>query len=152
MHQVGNPAGRLVTFRVVPPVDDANAEAAARALRAAVTAIPGPVLICSDVSEARTFSDRTVQQFVSLMKADNPKVERSAFLLDPGAATFALQLERMVREASSPARRTFREARALTEWLLPLLTPQEAEALEAFLLPRERRGPPRPRPRKSGRS
>jgi hypothetical protein len=139
MHQVGNPAGRLVTFRVVPPVDDANAEAAARALRASIKAIPGPAVICSDVSEARTFSERTVEQFLALMKSDNPKIERSAFLLDPGAATFALQLERMVREASSPARRTFRDARALTEWLLPLLTPEEAEALEAFLLPRERR-------------
>jgi hypothetical protein len=139
MHQVGNPAGRLVTFRVVPPVDDANAEAAARALRAAIAAIPGPAVICSDVCEARTFSERTVEQFLALMKSDNPRIERSAFLLDASAATFALQLERMVREANNPARRTFREARALTEWLLPLLTPQEAQALEAFLLPRDRR-------------
>jgi hypothetical protein len=136
MHEVGNPAGRLVTFRVVPPVDDANADAAARALRATVMGLPGPVVICSDVTEARTFSDRTVQQFVALMKADNPKIERSAFLLDPASATFALQLERMVREASSPARRTFRDARSLCEWLIPLLTPQEADALEAFLQPR----------------
>src|SRR6516164_4110303 len=133
MHEVGNPAGRLVTFRVVPPVDDANADAAARALRATVTGLPGPVVICSDVTEARPFSDRTVQQFVALMKADNPQIERSAFLLDPAAATFGLQLERMVREASSPARRTFRDARTLYEWLRPVLTPQESEALDAFL-------------------
>jgi len=134
MHQVGHPAGRLVTFRVVPPVDDANADAAAAALRATFAAIPGPVIICSDVSGARTFSERTVEQFLALMKSENPRIERSAFLLDPAAATFALQLERMVREAKSPIRRTFRDARALTEWLLPLLTPQEAAALEAFLL------------------
>jgi hypothetical protein len=133
LHEVGNPAGRLVTFRVLPPVDDANADAAAQSLRAAIGGVTGPVIICSDVTEARTFSDKTAQQFVALMKSSNPKIERSAFLLDPAAATFALQLERMVREASSPVRRTFRDARALYEWLLPVLTPQEAEALDAFL-------------------
>ncbi len=136
MHEVGNPAGRLVTYRVVPPVDEDRAEAASRAVRGAVAAVPGPVVICSDVTEARTLSGPSAQQFIALMKADNPKVERSALLLDPSSATFALQLERMVREAKSPARRTFREARALYDWLQPVLTPPETEALEAFLRPR----------------
>jgi hypothetical protein len=133
MHEVSSPAGRLVTFRVMPPADDAKAEAAALALRAAVAAIRGPVVICSDVSQARTFSEQTVRQFIMLMKADNPKIERSAVLLDPTSATFALQIERMMREAGSPARRAFRDAQLLQEWLRPVLSAQEDEALRGFL-------------------
>jgi hypothetical protein len=133
MHEVDSPAGRLVTFRVVRPADDANAEAAALALRAAVMAVRGPAIICSDVTQARTFSEQTAQRFILLMKADNPKVERSAMLLDPTSATYALQVERMVHEAGNPARRTFRDARLLQEWLRPVLSAQEEHALRVFL-------------------
>ena len=133
MVEIGNPAGRLVTFRVVPPVDDGNATKAATGLRAAIVAIPGPVIVCADVTGARTFSADTTQQFVALMKSDNRKVERSALLLSDSSATFLLQIERMVREAANPARRTFRDPRSLLEWLRPILLPPEEAALEGFL-------------------
>jgi hypothetical protein len=130
---VDNPAGRLVTFRVVPPVDDANATNAAAELRAALLAIHGPAIVCADLTEARTFSGNTTQQFIALMKSDNAKVERSGLLLSDASATFLLQVERMVREAANPARRTFRDPRSLREWLAPVLTPQVDAALAAFL-------------------
>jgi hypothetical protein len=130
---VGNPAGRLVTFRVVPPVDDGNSANAAAQLRSTITAIRGPVIVCADLTDGRTFSAGTTQQFVALMKADNAKIERSALLLSDASATFLMQVERMVREAANPARRTFRDARALREWLNPVLSGPEGTALSAFL-------------------
>jgi hypothetical protein len=133
MTEVRNPAGRLVTFRVTPPVDDANSARAAQELRDAITAITGSVIVCADLTAARTFAPETTERFVALMRSDNPKLERGALLLDPRAATFALQIERMVREANLPARRTFREREELRAWLTPLLTADEQAALDQFL-------------------
>jgi hypothetical protein len=132
---VGNPAGRLVTFRVVPPVDDGNSANAASQLRAAIVGIGGPAIVCADLTAARTFSSDTTQQFVALMRTDNARIERSALLLSDASATFLLQVERMVREAANPARRTFRDPRSLREWLAPLLSPTEDAALAEFLTP-----------------
>jgi hypothetical protein len=133
MVEVANPVGRLITFRVRTPVDESNAEHAAAELRHAIQSIAAQVVVCTDLSEARTFSPSTVERFVRVMKADNPRLERSAILLSPDSATFALQIERIVREANSPVRHTFRDARALVEWLRPSLTPAEEAALVRFL-------------------
>ncbi len=135
MTEVRNPAGRLITFRVLPPVDDANSARAALELRSAVTTVVGPVVVCADVSAARTFSQQTTERFIALMRSDNPKLERSALLLAAESATFTLQVERMVREANHPERRTFRDRTELRAWLAPLLKADELAALDAFLTP-----------------
>jgi len=131
--EVANPAGRLVTFRVRAPVDNANASQAGSELRRIIEKLPGKVIICTDLTDARTFAPETAERFVQVMKADNPRLERSALLLGSGSATFTLQLERMLREANSPVRRTFHDAAELVEWLRPLLEPAEEAALGLFL-------------------
>jgi hypothetical protein len=133
MNEVGNPAGRLITFRVLPPVEDANSARAALELRNTIAAVEGSVVVCTDVSAARTFSPETTERFIALMRSDNPKVERSALLLDAQSATFVLQVERMVREANHPGRRTFRDRAELRGWLAPLLSAAELGALDSFL-------------------
>jgi hypothetical protein len=133
MVEVGNPAGRLVTFRVRSPVDDGNAASAAADLRRTVEGVVGQVVVCCDLTEARTFSPDTTALFVRVMKADNPRLERSAFLVGAHSATFVLQIERMLREANNPARRTFRDTSELVEWLRPSLTAPEQAALAGFL-------------------
>jgi len=133
MTEVRNPTGRLVTFRVIPPVDDGNSGRSALELRSTISAIAGPVVVCADLTAARTFSPETTERFVALMRSDNPKLERGALLLDAGSATVVLQVERMVREANLPARRTFRDRGELTAWLDPILTPAERAALAEFL-------------------
>jgi hypothetical protein len=134
MTEVRNPQGRLITFRIVAPVDDANAGQSALELRSAVVAVPGPVVVCADLRAARTFSPETTERFVALMRSDNRKLERSALLLDGSqSATYVLQVERMVREANHPERRTFRVKSDLRAWLSPCLTSDELAALDAFL-------------------
>ena len=133
MVEVANPAGRLVTFRVRSPLDDGNADRAAADLRRTIGAVAGRVVVCTDLTDARVLAPETSERFVAVMRADNPRLERSALLLGNNSATFVMQLERMVREADSPARRTFREASELVEWLRPSLTADEEAALAGFL-------------------
>jgi hypothetical protein len=130
---VATPAGRLITFRVSSPVQDANAQLAATELRAAVASIPGRIVVCTDLTDARVFAPGATTTFIQTMRADNAKLERSAILLGSKSATFLLQLERMVREANHPARRTFRDAEELAGWLALVLSAAEQKALHAFL-------------------
>jgi hypothetical protein len=133
MHVVANPAGRLVTFRINPPVSDENGARASSELRAVIVATQGPVIVVSDLSAARAFAPETTARFVALMKSDNPKIERSALLLSPDSATLGLQIQRMLKEAAHPGRRAFADADELATWLRPPLTTDEKEALAAFL-------------------
>jgi hypothetical protein len=132
MHQAANPAGRLVTFRVVPPVSDENGERASLDLRALIVANPQSVVVVSDLSIARAFSPETTERFVALMKSGNPKLLRSALLVAADAPTLNLQIARMMKEAGNPARRAFDDAHALMEWLDPDLTTAERAALATF--------------------
>ena len=130
---VATPAGRLVTFRVISPLEDANAARAAADLRRAIASIEGQAIVCTDVTQARTLAPTTADAFVRAMRADNPKIERSAIYLGAQSATFLMQLERMIREAASAARRTFRDPVELQAWLGPLLNEAEQEALREFI-------------------
>jgi hypothetical protein len=132
MHIAANPAGRLITFRIVPPVSDDNSERASLDLRALIVANPQPVVVISDLSIARAFSPETTARFVALMKSDNPKLFRAGTLISPEAPTLMLQIGRMMKEAGNPARRAFHDAKELMTWLDPDLTINERAALAAF--------------------
>jgi hypothetical protein len=133
MIEVRAPAGRLITFAVSSPVDDGNADAAALELRRCVQSVTGRVVVVTDLTTARTLAPATAERFILLMKSDNPRLERSAIMLGAASATFAMQVERMVREAGNPARRTFRDGDLLTQWLLEVLSEQEQAALRDFM-------------------
>jgi|ERR1035441_1443247 hypothetical protein len=132
MHEVANPAGRLITFRIRQPVADDNGAQASLDLRSQIVAHPDAVIVVTDLCEARTFSPETTDRFVALMKSDNPKLFRSAVLLGMDAAILGLQVVRMVKEAANPARRAFFDADELRSWLEPDCSEEERSALEAF--------------------
>lgn len=91
------------------------------------------VVIVGDYRRVRILPPEVAARFVGVMARTNPKVVRSAILLDAGHATFGLQIERMVREAGTPSRRTFRAAPDLVEWLGEELLPDEKAQLVRFL-------------------
>ena len=91
------------------------------------------MVVCTDLTEGRTFAPPTAQRFIAVMQVDNPRIERSALLLPADAATVLLQVERMLREAGSTARKAFLDSRELIAWMLPLLSPIESAALDVFL-------------------
>lgn len=133
MHVVEGPIGRLIVFRIVPPVSDDNSGRASADLRAAIVASAVPVVVVSDLRVARAFSPDTTDRFIALMKADNPKIERSALLVDEEARTLGLQAQRMVKEAAHASRRVFSDPAELREWLAPVLSSQEQTALDRLL-------------------
>jgi hypothetical protein len=68
-----------------------------------------------------------------VLAKSNAHLERSAFLLLPEGALFHLQAERVVREAKSAVRRTFRDPRSLVAWLDDVLDDPERARVRAFL-------------------
>jgi hypothetical protein len=74
-------------------------------------------------------ADRMIQ----LIRTDNPRVERSAYLMPAAGATLHLQFQRLVKEAAHPARRIFTDVGAMRGWLDAVLAPAERERLASFL-------------------
>jgi len=124
--------GRLIVARVASPIklDDVTK----MALRMGVLAaeVPDKILLCTDLTEAVTFPPDVADVFLTIMRKDNPKMLRSGFLCTANA-TFSLQLERMCREANNPARRAFREASSLADWMGEIATPPERGLIKTFL-------------------
>jgi hypothetical protein len=132
MYLIENFVGRLIEVRVETPVAPEELEAFGRRLRAVLAPHAFPVAFCVDLRGARLFPPEVSDGFVALMRADNPRLDRSAFLVSE-SALFSLQVERMIREAGSPKRRTFREAAELSTWLGETLSPEEKARLVAYL-------------------
>ena len=86
--------------------------------------------------EANVLPPPVAERLVALLQRGNPHVERSAILLAREHATFNLQVERLVREAKNPARRTFRETKPMIDFLGAVLTPAEKAHVSAFLTSR----------------
>jgi hypothetical protein len=135
MWTIENSVGRLVEVQIASPIVAADLDPFGRRM-ATVLGRYNPtgqrVVACTDLSAAYLFAPEVAETFIRVMQRDNPVLERSAFLIG-GSAMFALQVERMLKQASSPARRAFREIAPLLAWLGELLAPPEHERLLRFL-------------------
>ncbi len=94
---------------------------------------PGKAIIVVDLRTPRVFAPEVAAALEEMLKRANPRIQRSAVLLAKEHAVFSLQLERIIREARNPARRTFRNTEDAAEWLRECLNGREAEQLEVFL-------------------
>ena len=124
--------GRLLEGRIWSPVALPEVSAFARRFFELVGPLPGQVVICMDVRRTHVMPPEVAQSFVGVMKSDNPRVLRSGYLISD-SATFALQLERMMRDGGNPARRAFRETADLAHWLGEQLDARERARLAEFL-------------------
>jgi hypothetical protein len=129
-----NRAGRLVECSLESPVTNQDAEGVGAELKRLLGAVPAgqKIVVATDLVLTRTLAPDVAERFIGLMRADNPRVERSGFLIADNAATFALQLERMIKEANHPSRRVFRRADIWQAWLAEVLSKEEAERLSRF--------------------
>ena len=125
--------GRLVLSRprIMRTVDDVTALGAA--MKDTARSISGPLVICGDYRVTTVLSQSTADAFIAMFSVFNPRIQRSAVLLSSQHATFNLQVERLVREARNPARRTFRAVPDMLAWLGEVLTPEESAALDRAL-------------------
>jgi hypothetical protein len=125
--------GRLVEARFVSLADVDEVSRFERAMADAFAAVGGPSVVCADWRQANTLRPDVAERLIALLQRGNPFVERSAILLAPEHATFSLQVERLVREAKNPARKSFRQAAPMVEFLGEVLTPAEKARAAAFL-------------------
>ncbi len=135
MYLVERRVGRLIEARIWALSSAAEADAYARDLATAVSlAPPGtkPVL-CADHRPVAIYSQLVSDRLAELFAVMNYRLECAALLAAQTNATFAMQLGRIVREASNPARRVFDDAFEAATYLRDSLDEAERARLGLFL-------------------
>jgi hypothetical protein len=125
--------GRLVEARLFAPRSVEEVHTFREGMRSAFVAAGARCLICADWRGANLLAPPVADALVDLLRRGNRHFERSAVLLPERAPLFALQVERVVREAASPVRRTFVAPSALCAWLGEMATDEEKRRMAAFL-------------------
>jgi hypothetical protein len=133
MISVAHRVGRLVEVRIITPVTAEEIQAMGQRIGLAYAACaPRPIVGCTDLRGANLFPMDLAEQVAAFMKKGNPRIERGAMLVGE-SALFSMQVERVVREAGNPSRRTFRVRTELEKWLAEVLTPFERQRVRHFL-------------------
>jgi hypothetical protein len=124
--------GRLCEARFVTPVTVEETHALIAGVRQLFAATTGPVVFCCDARKLPLFPPEVADLLTALMRADNPRVERTGLVSGP-SSVFGLQIERMFREAGNPGRRAFRARADLEAWLGEVLNKAEIARMRSFL-------------------
>jgi hypothetical protein len=132
MYSVRISVGRVLELTVASPFESTDFRPFQTLVRDAIQSAPSKVIACSDLRRATVFTQDIVTGMVDLMRSDNPKIERSGFLI-AGSAVFTMQMERIIRGANNPARRTFRNSVECVSWLSEVLNPAERRQLQQFV-------------------
>ncbi len=132
MHKIQNIVGRLVEVRVAPPLTLDEIKQFVEEHKATISRIPDRYVGVVDLHRADIFPAEVTDALIQLLSRVADRVERTAFLIGE-SAVFALQIERVLRNAASPNRRTFRDPEPLKEWLGEVLNGGERFRLNRFL-------------------
>lgn len=133
MFTIEHHVGRLLEARPVSPLTNEEIEQADATMGRCVEAAGGKVIICGDYRWLTILPAKQATSFVDLFRRYNQYILFSAILVDANSAVSVLQMERVIREAASPARQCFRSVENAREWLEPYLTPEELARLVQFL-------------------
>jgi hypothetical protein len=132
MYSMDIKVGRLVELRIESPFAMTDFGPFRERLGKLLQSAPGKVVACTDLRRANVFAKDVADTWITIMRGDNPKMERSAFLVTAGGL-FGGQIERMINEAGSPIRKVFRESLDLKVWLGTALTADEKTRVTQFL-------------------
>ncbi|MEM7585617.1 MAG: hypothetical protein AAF560_19670 [Acidobacteriota bacterium] len=127
-----NHVGRLVELRVITPLSGDEILELRQTHLAVIQAIAGDFVVVVDMRRAHVFPPAISEAFIGLMSQLNPKLLRSAVLINE-SAVLGLQAERAIRAAGNPDRRAFRDPEALQVWLGEVLDAREQARLQDFL-------------------
>jgi hypothetical protein len=127
-----NKAGRLIATRLISPLTADEIDECITLIRRMVLSHRS-VVFCVDLQHMPVLAPDAADKFLVMMRQDNPRVERTGYLMSSRLTTTALQMERLIREANKPVRRIFYAPGPLKTYLGEVLTPAEAARLEAFL-------------------
>ncbi|MFO0762071.1 MAG: hypothetical protein U0359_36870 [Byssovorax sp.] len=133
-YSIENRVGKLVEIRIASPVYIEDAIQWGRDHDAVIDAVRGPYVCVVDLVDATVFPQNVVEAYVAVMKSE-PRLLRTGTLLNE-SPTFGMQIQRMIREANHPARRTFRDPEELAIWLGEVLDEKERARLAEMLASR----------------
>src|SRR5262245_24333768 len=118
-----NKVGRLIEIRLEGAMSEEEAQQFRTRMYLVLGSIPGRAVLVGDLQGCSMFSPEVGDKMLTMLKNDNPKVERSAFVLHAGA--LALQVERIVTQAAletarmgrqAPRRRAFHDKLEARDW------------------------------------
>lgn len=132
MFTIENNVGRLVEVRIASPVEEHEMPRIAQETHDIIESMEGDFVAVMDLRGAHVFPQAVSDAFVHILSDNNPKLERSAFIIGD-SAIFGMQIERAIRQAGKPSRRAFRQPKELEAWLDELLKPSEQVRLSKFL-------------------
>lgn len=133
MWTVERKTDRLVSVVISSPFGLEDVAPFQAAIVKLLTETTGRVVTCMDLRQSVVLAPEVADALVGLMRRDNPRIERTAFLLGDNAV-MNMQVARMIREAGNPSRRTFHDPGQLIAWLEESLTVGEATILRQLLL------------------
>ena len=128
-----NREGKLIELRVVTPMSVEEMLDLQKTHVAVTQAVTGDYAVAVDLRRAQVFPPQITERFISLMSQLNPRLLRSANLINE-SAILGLQAERAIETAGHADRKTFRDPVALELWLGDILSKRERDRLRSFLL------------------
>jgi hypothetical protein len=137
---LANPIGRLVEVRVYGILTLDEAQQIRIGMYLLLSTLPGRAIILADQMQAEQFSSEVSDRMLQMLTHDNPKVERTGFIMRKGA--FATKVDRICLDAARaakaankppPDRRVFFDKASVSAWLSEALTAGERARLTATL-------------------
>ncbi len=104
-----------------------------RAFLAAAEGVAAPLVVYGDYSGLTPLSEEVANAVLQGLRSFNPKLRRAALLLPERSAVLRLQMERLLREARSAARRVCVDQEEAKAWLAPCLDSAELGRLNEFI-------------------
>jgi hypothetical protein len=130
---IASPVGRLIEVRVDALADLTTVAELGRLLDEALRRIGTNAVVVADWRGAEVLSPEIGDAVFAVLQQGNARFDRSAHLLAKDRATLSLQLERLIREARNPKRRTFRDSAALLAWIAGGLGQRELARATEFI-------------------
>lgn len=141
MWDIQRSVGRLVEIRIWSPVSLEETVPWAKAHDHLIDSIRGPYICFVDLRDATVFPQPVVEGYVKTMK-NEPRLLRTGTLLNQ-SPTLGMQIQRMIKEANNPNRRSFRDPEELCVWMAEVL--DEAELARLRTLTASKSSPDRSR-------
>jgi|GEM_PF-1128736 len=109
---------RLVELVLTPPLCLADVAATVAAIGIEIRRIaPTPVVFAADIRTLLVMPPDVAEQFLAMLRANSPAVERTAVLIAADRGVMALQVERLIHSGGHATRRTFDTPREAVAWL-----------------------------------
>lgn len=133
VYEIQHDTGRLIATRLFALRSTQDLQEALAAVARVVAKIGGPVVVCTDWRAIDIFSPELADMMLAALHKSNTAILRSAILQAPTAAVFHLQVDRVLRAAQNPSRRSFRDPVTMLAWLAEVLDVAEQQHAAEFL-------------------